>query len=51
MMLAISSDSHSTFDLAKIRFAVGQTRRGWIETKNIINTRPLEAFLKLLRKR
>ncbi|MGH8162576.1 MAG: DNA polymerase/3'-5' exonuclease PolX [Gammaproteobacteria bacterium] len=47
--LAISSDSHSTNGLAKIRYAVDQARRGWIEAKDVINTRPLESFLKLLR--
>lgn len=51
VMLALSSDSHSSSDLAKIRFAVGQARRGWVEATDVINTRPLAAFLKLLRKR
>ncbi|MGH8427938.1 MAG: DNA polymerase/3'-5' exonuclease PolX [Gammaproteobacteria bacterium] len=49
VQLAISSDSHSTSDLAKIRFAVDQARRGWIEAKDVINTRPLKKFLKRLR--
>ena len=49
VMLAISSDSHSTSDLAKIRFAVDQARRGWIEAKDVINTRPLKEFLERLR--
>jgi len=48
--LAISTDSHSTADLAGIRFGVDQARRGWVEAKDVINTRPLRELLKLLRK-
>ncbi len=48
--LAISTDSHSTADLAGIRFGVDQARRGWVEAKDVINTRPLREFQKLLRK-
>ena len=50
VMLAISSDAYSANDLARIRFGVDQARRGWIEAKDVINTRPLREFLKLLRK-
>ncbi|MGH8234957.1 MAG: DNA polymerase/3'-5' exonuclease PolX [Rhodanobacteraceae bacterium] len=49
VMLAISSDAHSTNDLDKIRFGVDQARRGWVEAKDVINTRPLREFMKLLR--
>ncbi len=48
---ALSSDSHGTGDLAKIRYAVDQARRGWIEATDVVNTRSLGSFLKLLRKR
>lgn len=51
VMLAISSDSHSTADLAKIRFGVDQARRGWIEAEQVINTRPPGALLKFLGRR
>jgi DNA polymerase (family X) len=51
VMLAISSDSHSTSDLAKIRFGVDQARRGWIEVEQVINTRPLGALLKFFKQR
>lgn len=50
VMLAISSDAHSAAGLAGIRHGVDQARRGWIEAKDVVNTRPLRAFLKLLRK-
>lgn len=50
VMLAISTDSHSVSDLEGIRFGVDQARRGWVEAKDVINTRPLNQFLKLLRK-
>ena len=50
VMLAISSDAYSADDLARIRFAVDQARRGWVEAKDVINAHPLREFLKRLRK-
>lgn len=47
VMLAISSDAG---ELAGIRHGVDQARRGWIEAADVVNTRPLRALLKLLRK-
>lgn len=47
---AISSDAHSAESLRFIRFGVNQARRGWIEAKDVINTRPLKEFMRLLRR-
>jgi DNA polymerase (family 10) len=33
-----------------MRFGVDQARRGWCEAADVANTRPLEAFHKLIRK-
>ncbi len=49
VMLAISSDAHSTADLDKIRFGVDQARRGWVEKADVINTRSLRSLMKQLR--
>ena len=39
MLVAINSDAHSTFELDQLRFGVGQARRGWLEKKDVLNTR------------
>lgn len=46
--VAINSDAHSTQDFGNLRFGVGQARRGWLEAKDILNTRPLKALRKIL---
>jgi DNA polymerase (family X) len=40
--LVISSDSHSTRGFSRLRYGIGQARRGWLEAADILNTRPLE---------
>jgi DNA polymerase (family 10) len=41
VLVAINSDAHSTFELDGLRFGVGQARRGWLEKKDVLNTRSL----------
>lgn len=48
--LSISSDAHSTFDLANLRYGIGQARRGWLEAANVVNTRTLAELRPLLRR-
>ena len=50
VLISIDSDAHSAFDLANLRYGVGQARRGWLEKTDVLNTRPLAALRKLLRK-
>ena len=38
VLLAIDSDAHSTAQLDQIRYGVFQARRGWIESRSVINT-------------
>jgi DNA polymerase (family 10) len=47
--VVISTDSHSTGNLSFIRHGVTMARRGWLEKKDVINTRPVGEFLKELR--
>jgi DNA polymerase (family 10) len=46
--VAISSDAHSIFDFAHLQYGVGQARRGWLEPKDVVNTRGLKELRPLL---
>lgn len=46
--VAISSDAHSVFDLGDLRFGIGQARRGWLEKKDVLNTRTLAELRRML---
>jgi DNA polymerase (family 10) len=46
--VVISTDAHSTTNLAFIRYGVTMARRGWLEKKNVINTLPADEFLAAL---
>jgi DNA polymerase/3'-5' exonuclease PolX/histidinol phosphatase-like PHP family hydrolase len=47
--VVISTDSHNTGNLRFIRYGVTMARRGWLEKKDVINTRPVGEFLGELR--
>lgn len=51
VMVAISTDSHNRQHLDYIRFGVHTARRGWLEKKNVLNTRPLSEVLKILKRK
>jgi DNA polymerase (family 10) len=42
VLVSIDSDAHSTFEFGMLRFGVGQARRGWLEKKDVLNTRSLK---------
>jgi DNA polymerase (family 10) len=48
--LSIATDAHFTTDLGFMRFGIGQARRGWLEKDDVLNTRPVEEMLKLLKR-
>ncbi|WP_435106850.1 PHP domain-containing protein [Arhodomonas sp. AD133] len=48
--VAVSTDAHTTDQLAHMRYGIDQARRGWLSADDIINTRGLEALRKLLRR-
>jgi DNA polymerase (family 10) len=50
VLVAINSDAHSTFELDGLRFGVGQARRGWLEKKDVLNTRSLAQLRTWLRR-
>lgn len=47
--IAISSDAHSANGFDLLRFGIGQARRGWLEAKDVLNTRPLAELRRLLK--
>jgi DNA polymerase (family 10) len=48
--LVISTDAHSAGSLGCMRFGVDQARRGWIEAKDVANTRPLRELMRILKR-
>lgn len=45
---AVDSDAHSTHELAYQQHALEQARRGWLEPKDVLNTRTAKQLLKML---
>jgi DNA polymerase (family 10) len=43
--VVISTDSHNAGNLKLIRYGVRMARRGWLEKKDVINTKPVGEFL------
>ncbi len=50
VMLAISTDTHMKLHMDNIRFGVNTARRGWVEKKDVLNTRPLNELLKMIKR-
>ncbi len=48
VLVAVSSDAHGVADFENLRFGVGQARRGWLEAKDVLNTRPLPELRRFL---
>jgi DNA polymerase (family 10) len=49
--VALGTDAHSIDGLQFMKYGIGQARRGWLEPKDILNTRPLQELIKLLGRR
>ncbi|MCL4826780.1 MAG: DNA polymerase/3'-5' exonuclease PolX [Caldilinea sp.] len=47
--LVINCDAHSPRELELAEYGVGVARRGWLTAADVINTRPLDAMLTLLK--
>ncbi|MBS4015234.1 MAG: DNA polymerase/3'-5' exonuclease PolX [Candidatus Latescibacteria bacterium] len=45
--LAISTDAHEINDLYWMRFGIGVARRAWLEKADVVNTLPLQKFIRL----
>ena len=49
--LVIGTDAHHLLQLDWIKYGVWVARRGWLESKDILNTLPFQEFFTLLKKR
>ena len=49
VLLCINSDAHAVCDFDNLVHGIGQARRGWLEKKDILNTRPLRQLRRLLK--
>ncbi len=47
--LGISSDAHSRVHLHFLELGIAQARRGWATAGNVVNTRGMEEFLRMLK--
>ena len=50
VMVAISTDAHSTEGLKHMRYGIDQARRGWLSKDDVLNTRRVADLLKLLKR-
>jgi len=50
VLVALNSDAHSVHEFDNLRFGVGQARRGWLEKKDVLNTRPLAEVRRLIKR-
>ena len=48
VLLSINPDAHSTADLENIEYGLATARRGWLEAKDVLNTRDLDDVLAIL---
>ncbi len=51
ILVAISTDAHSTPQLSNMTYGIHTARRGWLEKKNVLNAKPLKELLTWLKKR
>jgi DNA polymerase (family 10) len=49
VLVAIDADAHSTRDFDDLRYGIGQARRGWLEKRDVLNTRPLAQLREFFR--
>jgi DNA polymerase (family X) len=49
VLISINSDAHSRYEFFNLRFGVGQARRGWLEGRDVLNTRPLAELRALIK--
>ena len=49
VVMAINTDSHAVFHMKLMEYGVSVARRGWAETKDILNTRPYQEFIQWLK--
>jgi len=48
VLVSIASDAHSALEFGHLQWGIGQARRGWLEARDVLNTRPLDEIRRLL---
>ena len=48
VLISIASDAHGALEFGHLEWGIGQARRGWLEARHVLNTRPLEEIRRLL---
>lgn len=48
VLICINADAHSVLDIDNLQYGIGQARRGWLEKKDVLNTRTLKQLRPLL---
>ena len=48
VLVSIASDAHGVLEFGHLEWGVGQARRGWLEARHVLNTRPVEEVRRLL---
>ena len=49
VLVSINTDAHSAKDFDNMRYGLTQARRGWLEARDVLNTRPLKELTALIR--
>ena len=49
--ISVNTDAHTTGELDLMRHGIKQLRRAWLSAGDVINTLPVDGFLKVLRPR
>lgn len=50
VLVALSTDAHSTLDFDSLRYGIGQARRGWLTKEDVLTTRSLAELKPLLQR-
>jgi DNA polymerase (family 10) len=50
VLIAVSTDAHSTHELDTVRFGIEQARRAGLEKALVLNCQPIDTLTKLLRR-
>lgn len=49
--LVVDSDAHAPGEFSFLEFGIATARRGWAKASDVLNTKPVDGFLKSLKKR
>ncbi|TAM55718.1 MAG: DNA polymerase/3'-5' exonuclease PolX [Paraburkholderia sp.] len=50
VLVSINSDAHGRLDFDNVRYGIDEARRGWLEKRDVLNTRTLDELRPLIRR-